>query len=195
MKWMFLFVTFCVISFGCQRIILYSAGVRTPKEENKISLNSYIKLNNLDTNNIYIAKDTASFFKLNKISSSQSGYAFFNSNKKMIIYKDTGSACSAPIILFAKSLCTQTQQLYYKEFNTSFITNRIRPLNLPIIDEKDYDYYAFIFWYKYLGKRKFKSDVIDIVESLNKNHCSIKIHLVNLDLQPGWKKDIPIKIN
>jgi hypothetical protein len=179
---------------GCKRILLYTAGVRTPKEENKESLKEYIYKSGLDTNEIYIPTDTADFLKLNKISSSQSGYVFFNRKKEMLMYKDTGSACSAPVIVFVKSICATEHRLFYKKYDMTLITDKIKPLCNGIQNAGDYDSYVFIFWYKYFGKRKFKSDVIDIVNSIRKNDCRIKIYLVNLDLQPGWKKDIPIHI-
>jgi len=196
MKYKFLFLLFALMfAFGCKRILLYSAGVRTPKEEDIESLKEYVSKNGLDTNDIYLPKDTSSYFKLNKIASSQSGYVFFNDQKEMLMYKDTGSACSAPVILFAKNICSNNQRLFYKKYNTTLITDKIVPACKTILDTNAYQNYAFVFWYKFFGKRKFKSDVVDIVNSLKKNNCKVKIYLVNLDLQPGWKKDIPIKIN
>lgn len=179
---------------SCQRILLYTAGVRNPKEENRESIMKYIVENGLDTNDVYRAKDTTAFVELNKISSSQSGYVFFNSEKVYLKYKDSSSACSAPVILFVENLCTKHPDNTSSKYTLSGIYNRIVPICVSKDTNELFDYYVFIFWYKYLGKNKFKSDVLDIVKSLKEKHCRVKLHLINLDLQPGWSKSIPIRI-
>lgn len=190
-----IFLLIICLSSSCNKILFYLAGVRNPQEESKEDLKKYITRAKLDTNDIYIPKDTSAFYKLNKISSSQSGYLFFNSQLQMLSYKDTGSACSAPVIVFAKNLCLSERPLFYKKYDLSLITSQVKGICNSQAGHDEYDTYAVIFWYKYFGKMKFQSDVIDIVKSLKENNCKTKIYLVNLDLQPGWKKDIPIKIN
>ncbi|MDQ3048056.1 MAG: hypothetical protein M3R27_10945 [Bacteroidota bacterium] len=193
-----LLLTVCILSsilFSCRRIIYYAAGVREPQEETKESLQKFTAKYLIDTNDLYQPKDTSAFLKLNKISSVFSGYAFFDKNKEMLMYKDTGSACSAPVILFSQSICERSHMPFYKSYSLSLITDKIKPLNnIKYPNKEEYDFYACIFWYKYLGKKKFQSDIADIVKSLKSNNCKIKIYLINLDLQSGWKKQIPIKI-
>lgn len=178
---------------GCQKVLLYAAGVRNPKEESDVKIKKYIAEFALDTNLIYRAMDTSSFVELNKISSSQSGYLFYDTKKNFLKYKNSSSACSAPVILFAQNLCSKEKDttIGVKFHN---VINLIRPVCIERDNDAAYDYYVFIFWYKYLGKGKFKSDVGDIVSSLKLANCKVKLFLVNLDLQPGWAKSIPIKI-
>ena len=181
--------------FSCTRIITYTLGVRQPKEETKESLKKFISNYKIDTNTIYIPRDTSAFYKLNKLAGKNSGYIFFNSKKEMLMYKDTGSACSAPIFVFTKNLCDNENRLFYKSQTISILTKEIVPLFSTDTTYENYDKYVFIFWYKYFGKNKFKSDVVDVLNSLKDNKCKTKLFLINLDLQPGWKKDIPIKIS
>lgn len=183
-----------IFLFSCQRIILRLAGVRVPQEETIVSLKKFMIEQKCDTFDLYVPKDTSAFIKLNRISSSQSGYLFFNENKRMLLYKDTGQACSAPVILFAKNICNSNKQLYYKDLRLNMITDLIVPISEASQHEVGYDRYAVIFWYKYLGKRKFESDVKSIVDDLRRSACRVKIFLIDLDLQPGWKNQIPIRI-
>jgi hypothetical protein len=183
-----------LLSVSCNRVLYYIAGLRTPQEESKASLKSYVSRFGLDTNLIYIPKDTASFYRLNKISSALSQYAFFNKNKELLMYKDTGKACSAPVYLYVKNLCEGNKQLYYRKYNTDLINDHIISITKSVDNEQQYDYYVYFFWYKYFGEKKFKDEIQYLVNSLPSQSCKIKIYLVNLDLQPGWKKDIPIKI-
>lgn len=180
--------------FSCKRILLYAAGLRTPQEETIASLKKFAQEQGADTFDLYVAKDTAAFMKLNRIASSQSGYVFFDQNESMLLYKDTGQACSAPVIVFAKNICADGMPLYYKDHKTTLIKDLIIPITHASQNEMMYDRYAFIFWYKYFGKRKFQSDVVAILNDLRRSSCRVKVYLVNLDLKPGWKKLIPIKV-
>lgn len=183
----------CLSCFSCRRVLYYAAGLRTPKEETNESLKEFVNNFNLDTTQIYIPKDTAAFYKLNKISSGLGGYAFFDKEYKMLKYKDTGTACSAPVYLYVKNICGATE-LFYKKYSTNLITDRIKPI---CFNQKEnnltYDYYIFIFWAKYLGKKKFQDEVKSIADTLAISKCRVRIYFVDLDLQPGWKKDVPIK--
>lgn len=178
---------------SCQKILFMALGIKPAKEETAISLKKFIAKYDLDINDIWIANDTTDFVKLNNTSASQSGYLFFNSEKRMLMYKDTGKACSAPVINFVKNICSGNQPYYYKEYHTDLLLKKIHPLCQINEQEKKYDYYAFVFWYKYLGERGFRDNVVSIVNELKKSKCNVKVYLVNLDLQPGWRNQITIK--
>lgn len=188
---------------SCSFIIKKIGGIKDPKLETYQSINKYSKSLEIDSSLIVFAKDSTSFFVLNKLFVSCPEILIFNNSKQYIPYKNDSTTCNASIDYTLENICTISQNNFhtsrimnYENLTSCFVdpNNALTKLNLD-----DYDYIVFINYSKFThGINRTHIIPWNKIIRETKNNCRVKYIYVNLDYLNTWgiqKSSLPkIKI-
>lgn len=197
MKKIVLFSILLITAVGCQQVAKLIFGIKNPKLENPESVKEYIVKNDWDTQNNFIAKDTASYKAvIGLFYKSIPEAVLFDKNGNELIYKETSESCNAGLFKVIPDLQKDSQL----KKGTHQLKNVLNQYTLSLDGNSnsimdDSDYYLLIDWAIFTGK--LNKDHVLPWENLAKNNknCKIKVLKLNLDIQDNWgwtEKDIKI---
>jgi hypothetical protein len=154
------------------------------KEEDKISINNYLKSKDIKNNNILIVKDYSEYKMMSKKSLlTIPDITFFDGNGDLIEYKNTQKECSKDAYFFIKDYTKEKNLKLDKTKKMDDYISSFRNLNNDLsIDTSDKSkIYVFINWAIFTDK--INKDSFDLLSLKNENFTYI---LVNLDTQKNW---------
>jgi hypothetical protein len=187
-----------LLQTSCNKILLYSYGIRNPKIENQKSIFKYLKNNKLSTDNNFCLKDTTTFNKFILQGISAPEIRFYDHNGYLMIYRDD-KRCNGQNDSLITFLDPKNVVKIDSSENIHSYLAQLKMLDGKDInpeDFKNYDYYLITYWAKWIGKvNKTKMDHWNSSIKQKKN-LKIKDIKVTADYMDFWvldKKDM-IKI-
>ncbi len=201
MKNLLIFCFVLLTCSACQRVLLKAYGIEQPQLESYHSLKSFLDDYAIESEEIYVFKDTTTFNQFLKKGVSLPDANFFNKNKYFVDYKTKNSSCNGEVGGFIEQLG-----------NIDLLPNDSQIRLDGLVDglvnaetNKDFSYekkapadaYIVIYWAKYLGKLN-KTKILDWetkLRSINPSETKVRLIKVNVDFQDFWgidEKDIPV---
>jgi hypothetical protein len=179
-----LFLEFTALS--CKPMYRVFLGIKKPKVENYQSVRKiFTKYYKNTPGNVFVAKDSISFFKIWKKITSYPKTQLFDKNGFLIVTQDSGY-CHAKAQEFVINL---NKDSHYK-IDSSFNLNEILDLITPVvagtaISFVDFNFVLVGFWSVSIGRGN--KNVYEVFSELSK-HSELKILylFINLDLMEEW---------
>jgi hypothetical protein len=180
-----------LLGIGCKSIIMNKMQIRNPAIESSRSIIDFATAYHLDSNNIYVLRDSTVFNMHLKSKLEIPDAFFFNRKGEFITYKKTTQDCNAHIGNFLQeidsiSALPASSQLTLKKFSEGFISLQSHE-NMKV-DEGDNEISIVITSAKYLGKLN-KDKVFDweeIVQKLRAAGHKIRYYKVFFDYMDFW---------
>jgi hypothetical protein len=198
MKYFIIIILYLLLVTACKEILLFSSGVRQPKEETDESIIRYLEKNHQSLEGQYRFTDSVAFaefindslFKKKLI-----GSVFFTDSGIMVNFWDTSKCMwSTPYYLKLLSLDTSFQiDTNYRYQNLFRKIIPLVPVDQTFPDGKKYDYTIVLTWAKYFGK--FNGRQFSFRETASQNSkARIRVVYLNTDLQKSWNMSKSIRL-
>ncbi|MCE3278429.1 MAG: hypothetical protein K0S44_620 [Bacteroidetes bacterium] len=192
MKSKIIFSIICLLVFtGCNKILLYSYGVRNPKVETSHSITKYLHSNELDTANNYAFRDTASLTKFYNKNIGIPEIRFYDKNGYLMLYRDE-KKCNGQNDSLISFLNPHNVIRVDSTDNIFDYLEEVRKINGLSVNKEEFsgfDYYLVMYWAKYLGKvnsikmRDWESTL------MKKQDLKIKTIKLTTDYMDFWPLD------
>jgi hypothetical protein len=182
---------FCnvILMSGCKQILMWKYDITKPKTETHESILKFVKEYNQDLNQVFIFKDTSSYFssmrdtvfKKNILS-----VLFFNENDFFIDYRKSGQ-CQWSGGAFLQKYSKDSTYSIDSAFRLSSLINKIIPI-IPeeqLHDPVNYDLTVIEIWAKFIGKYNERLFCVSDVAK-NRHDLKIRIVLLNMDMLKDW---------
>jgi len=176
---------------SCSFFLKKLGGIKDPQMESFHSVNEYSKTLTIDSSSIVFAKDSAAFFKINKMFAGSPEIIVFNGSKKYIPYKNDSSSCNASVDNVLKTLCqinedgVKTRRVV--EFDSLFSCFADPNQSLKTFELAKYDYVVFINYAKFAdGINKTHIIPWNKIIKENVSSCKTKYIFVNMDYLESW---------
>ncbi len=190
-KQLVIFLVLFSLSFtGCKKLIVYHAGIRTPREETAESILKYARGMNQDTSRIYILKDSSAFSALNRDSVMRVnllGAIVFSKNGLVTNYRDS-SSCQWSAARYIGIMKPDSGFQIDTGYTWHHILNAIVPLTGGVpaeFDTSKYDYLVVFSWAKFITKMNERLFLINQSAAENP-YSKIKVISLNIDMQKSW---------
>jgi hypothetical protein len=184
-------VIFCtgILISGCKQILMWKYGITNPKIETHESILKFAKEYNQDPKQIFIFKDTSSYFSSMKdtiFKKNILSVLFFNEHEFFIDYRKNGQ-CQWSGGAFLHQFSKDSTYSIDSAFQLSSFNNKIIPI-LPeeqLHDSGDYDLTIIEIWAKFIGKYNERLFCVSDVAK-NRHDLKIRIVLLNMDMLKDW---------
>lgn len=155
------------------------------------SINEYSKTLTIDSTSIVFAKDSAAFFKINRMFAGSPEIIIFSGSKRYIPYKNDTSTCNASVDNVLKSLCQvngngiKTKKVF--EFDSLFSCFVDPNQSLKSFAPANYDYVVLINYAKFAdGINKTHIIPWNKIIKADSLSCRAKYIFVNMDYLKSW---------
>ena len=178
-----------LLTTGCMKVIMIIYGVKKPKIESTYSLNKFLNEIGVNSEHLYVCKDSLSQSSIIELGNGAPEAEFFDKNGFLIRYKDSSNInCNADVDDFFDSLVNHK----VASNNSAFIGDRLN----CIIDSKQHnsisfdalpraDYFVILYFAKWTGKRVNKEHIatwINKLDEINKKDVRIELTLIITNL-------------
>lgn len=199
--WYLLFALLLTHSTGCKKIMLWSYGIKSPSLESEQSLKDYLSKLGLESENLYVLRDTNDLNTLiNKVQSFPDAF-FFNAQKQYVPYRAKPSDCNAGVVDFTKDMTNLGSKAIDTSYQFSFFQDKMRSLpGLQPVDSiamSGKDAYVFLMWATYYGKLN-ETKVLNWVKHIHEAQqagVNVGYYLISCDYIKDWgikQEDIPV---
>jgi hypothetical protein len=187
-----------ILSNGCKQILMCKYGITKPKIETPESILKFAQKYNQDLQQIYIFKDSTSYFSIMKdtiFKKNILSVLFFNQDGFLIDYRKNDQCQWSGGAFLQKYSVDSTYAIDSTFQLRSFLTNII-----PIIpedqlqDSTHYDLIIVGIWANFIGKYNERLFCVSDVAK-NRQDVKTRIILLNMDMLEDWhlRKDQMLK--
>jgi hypothetical protein len=182
---------FCIgiLSSGCKQILMWKYGITNPKIETPESILKFANKYNQDLKQIYIFKDTASYFRSMRDTSFKKNILsvlFFNQDGYFIDYRKNGQ-CQWSGGAFLQNYSRDSIYPIDSNFQLRSLITNIIPImpDKELQDPKVYDLTIIEIWANFIGKY---NERLFCVSDVAKNRQDLKLRtiLLNMDMLKEW---------
>jgi hypothetical protein len=175
--------------------------IKQPKDEDAISIKSFLLKNNVDTSNIYVFNSEKSFVNYSQLKTlTIPGAVFFNKEGNNVEYNKTASSCTKNITTFLDGLKSFSEKETTNNFKIEEVLKLIKPIS-KINKTYEADINVFILWTVYIGKLNDENtyEWIKLINKAKSEGLRINYYLLNCDTQKEWTSNYgeksKVKIN
>ena len=190
---------FLFLAQGCTRLIIMKEGIKQPDLEDYNSLSNFLLKIKVDTSELLCFKDTIALNKFFKMKIGMPESQFFNSEKKLVDYRESPKDCNGQVSVFLEKAEIVNQKTPVSdEFLEKYLKDLVYVKNQQpfTIGQEKNDLYLVMYWAKYLGKinKRKVFEWLNLVEDARKRGLKIRVLKINADYQQFWglkKDDLP----
>ena len=185
------FSLFCALFLigGCKQLIMLRYGIKDPKIETRESIMKFSNKFNLDSNLVYIFKDTTSYFHYMRDSvfkKNAIGTLFFNRMGSMVDNSKRKN-CQWSGCAFLNQF--KKDSLYFTDsaFQLNELLQKIIPVkeNESVGFSEENDLTVISIWAKFVGKYNERLFCISEIAA-NRKDLKVKIIYLNIDMLKEW---------
>ena len=187
----FVYCLVLVLFTACNPVVKLLYGVKNPKVENKASIEKFCKEMQFPNVPVFVA-GADNFFVKKQLSDGE--VYVFDRKGNFIPYKDPAKPnCSGPADLFLSYLDTATVYHFEPNFSMDSIEGLVtdfecRRVNIQKNDTTDF--YVFITFAKYLGKKYQHQKASVWIDTLQQNTgIRSRLFLINMDPAECWTEE------
>lgn len=177
---------FLIATTGCQKIVLYSKGVRNPTVQTNESVCRYLSKNRVGVyDGSFIIRDSLAFIELIKHVESFPSVSFFTPGGNLIIINDSGF-CAGVAHKYASSLNAGSSFRTDTSFHLTELNPLISSLGPPTeLEPGNTDIILIGFWATYFGS--VNKNVFGVFEAIRNNPgINCRLYLINTDFMQSW---------
>ena len=195
-----LFVATVILIFtntACQKVILYSKGIRNPTIKSETSVSEFLRKRKTPIyDGSFVIRDSVSFISLvNRVRVFPS-VAFFTPQGELIRINDS-SYCVGVAHTFSSNLKAGAEVTIDSSYRLEELRKLVKPLQANnTLFENTGEYIVVGFWATYFGS--VNENVFGVLDaSTNNPEINTRIYLVNIFFLDSWglKKKLNYKIN
>jgi len=186
-----LFGIFCIgiLTSGCKQILMWKYGITNPKIETPESILKFANKYNQNLKQIYIFKDTTSYFSSMKDTNFKKNILsvlFFNQDRYFIDYRKSGQ-CQWSGGAFLQQYSKDSIYTIDSNFQLKSLTTKIIPImaDEELKDSTDYDLTIIGIWANFIGKYNERLFCVSDVAK-NRQDLKLRIILLNMDMLKDW---------
>jgi hypothetical protein len=188
MKKTAVFLILVVLSSSCNLIAKKMYRIKKPKNEDALSIKSFLNKNKVDTTNVYVFNSALSFSNYSKQQKmTVPGALFFDKFGNSLEYNKNANTCTKNITSFINDLKSFSSNNVNGNLKFNQVLNFLKPIS-RIDYENDADINVFILWTVYLGKLNKENtyEWISLLKKAKTEGVKVNYYLLNCDLQKEW---------
>ena len=187
----FVYCLVLVLITACNPVVRLLYGVKNPKVESKTTIEKFCKEMQFPNGPVFVAH-ADNFFVKKQLSDGE--VYVFDRKGNFIPYKDPAKPnCSGPADLFLSYLDTATVYHVEPNFPLDSIEKLLTDFECKMVEiQKDdtTDFYVFITFAKYLGKKYQKQKASVWIDTLQQNtNVRSRLFLIDMDPAACWSQE------
>jgi len=179
-------LVFLIAITGCQKMVLFSKGVRNPKIQTNESVCRYLSKNGVGAyDGSFILRDSLAFIELIKHVESFPSVSFFTTDGNLIIINDSGF-CAGVAHEYASNFKAGSYFRTDTSYHLTELNTLISSLGPPSeLETGNTDIILVGFWATYFGS--VNKNVFGVFEAIcNNPGIKCRLYLINTDFMESW---------
>ncbi len=194
---------------SCQKILVRTLLIKTPRVETTASIKAFQERHNFSTNNTLIIDADSTDIQSKLFRGLTTGYMFFDKNGNLMKYKGTETCSGTQLGDFLDNDSLHYELAANDSLTFQKILAETYDLNgnsVSMTELEPADYYLVAYWAKFLGKKRGYKDKVgwaeaEILKNNNSSKDKIAFIKINTDMQEKWgmkkgkKAKMKLKLN